>query len=115
MSKDNEYQKLLDEIEKVKFHNRSLLTLIGTINEDKMEETTIYEATVMFDLSKQDLRELKILIENYTGNNFAFEQKALKINPAFKKNNLIFILKAFLNTSMFEEKISLILQNYDSN
>ncbi|KNE19241.1 hypothetical protein KM914_14960 [Virgibacillus pantothenticus] len=114
MSGGNEYQKILDEIEKVKFHNRSLLTLIGIINEDKMEKTTIYETTVMFDLSKKDLRELKILIESYSGNNFAFEQKALKINPTFKKNNLIFILKSFLNTGMFEDKITSILESYES-
>lgn len=113
MIESNEYQKLINEIEKIKFHNRSLLTLIGLLNDDKMETTTIYETTVMYDLSKRDLRDLRTLIQNYDGNNFAFEQKAIKINPVFTRNNLIFILKSFVNTDIFVEKGNEILKNYE--
>ncbi len=112
---DKKYQELSDEIEKVKFHNRSLLTLLGLLNEEKMEKITIYEAVVMFDLSKKDLRELKTLIMDYNGNNFALEQKALMINPVLTKNNLIFIIKSFANTEMFIKQASEILNNYDLN
>lgn len=114
MTENNEYQKLINEIEKVKFHNRSLLTLLGLLNEEKMEKTTIYEAVVMFDLSKKDLRELKTLIIDYNGNNFAFEQKALLINPVLTKDNLIFIIKSFINAEMFIKQANEILKNYDS-
>ncbi|HJA41004.1 MAG TPA: hypothetical protein H9667_05715 [Firmicutes bacterium] len=113
MLENNEYQNLINEIEKVKFHNRSLLTLIGSLNDDKMQKTTIYETTVMYDLSKKDLRDLRILIQNYNGNNFAFEQNAMKINPVFIRDNLIFILRSFVNTGMFVEKGNEILKNYE--
>lgn len=113
MFESNEYKKLINEIEKVKFHNRSLLTLIGLLNDDKMQQATIYETTVMYDLSKTDLRELRVLIQNYNGNNFVFEQKAMKINPVFTRKNLIFILKSFVNTDMFVKKGNEILKNYE--
>lgn len=74
MSKsDKDYQYLIDEIEKLKFHNRSLLTRIGNLHEEELENTTIHEAVVSFDLSKNDLRGLKELIINYDKNRFAFE------------------------------------------
>lgn len=79
-----------------------------------MEKTTIYEATVLYDLSKRDLRELKTLIKSYDGNNFAFEQKALIINPVFTVDNLKFILKSFVNTDMFVSEINEILKNYEN-
>lgn len=110
---NKKYQELSDEIEKVKFHNRSLLTLLGLLHEKEMEKTTIYEAVVLFDLSKSDLRELKTLILDYQGNNFALEQKALLINPLLKKDNLLFIIKSFINTEMFIKKGNEILNNYD--
>lgn len=78
-----------------------------------MQKTTIYETTVMYDLSKKDLRDLRILIQNYNGNNFAFEQNAMKINPVFIRDNLIFILRSFVNTGMFVEKGNEILKNYE--
>lgn len=104
---------LIDEIEKVKFHNRSIITLLGLLHEEKMNKTTIHEAVVLFDLSKNDLRELKTLILDYDGNNFSLEQKALLINPIFKKENLIFIIESFVNTGMFVEKGNEILSNYE--
>lgn len=111
---DKQYQELSDEIEKVKFHNRSLWTLLGLLHEEEMEKTTIYEAVVLFDLSKKDLRELKTLILNYNGNNFALEQKSLLINPVLTKDNLIFIIKSFVNAEMFIKQGDEILNNYDS-
>lgn len=111
---DKKYRELSDEIEKVKFHNRSLLTLLGLLHEEKMEKTTIYEAVVLFDLSKKDLKELKALILNYDGNNFALEQKALLINSVLKKENLIFIIKSFVNADMFVKQGNEILNNYES-
>lgn len=109
---DKKYQELYDEIEKIKFHNRTIMTLLGFLNEKAMEKTTIYETIVLFDLSKNDLRKLKTLILEYDGNNFAFEQKALLINPILKKNNLIFIIKSFINTDMFIKQGNEILNNY---
>ena len=109
----NEYKQLLAEIEKLKFHNTTLLTLIGLLNDDKMQKPTIHETVVMFDLSKNDLRELSKLIQSYEGNNFALEQKALKINPIFKRNNLIGIVKSFVASGMFEKKSMEILKSYE--
>lgn len=111
---DKKYQELSDEIEKIKFHNRSLLTLLGLLYEEGMEKTTIYEAVVLFDLSKNDLRKIKTLILNYDGNNFSLEQNALLINPILKKDNLIFIIKSFVNADMFIKQGNAIIKNYES-
>lgn len=104
---------LIDEIEKFKIHNRSIITLLGLLHEEEMKKTTLHEAVVLFDLSKNDLRELKTLILNYDGNNLALEQKSLLINPVFKKENLIFIIESFVHTDMFVEKGNEILSNYE--
>ncbi|RIN20449.1 hypothetical protein [Mammaliicoccus vitulinus] len=109
----NEYKLLLDEIEKLRFHNTSLLTLIGLLHAEDMKEPTIQETVVLFDLSKKDLREFSTLIKNYKGNNFALEQKALKINPIFKRRNIISILKSFIISEMFQEKSQEILNSYE--
>ncbi|GGI42651.1 hypothetical protein [Mammaliicoccus stepanovicii] len=110
---NNQYKLLLDEIEKLKFHNTSLLTLIGLLHTEDMKEPTIQETVVLFDLSKKDLREFSTLIKNYNGNNFALEQKALKINPIFKRRNIISILKSFIISEMFQEKSQEILNSYE--
>ena len=109
---DTDYQYLIDEIEKLKFHNRSLLTLIGNLHEEELKNTTIHEAVVSFDLSKNDLRELKELIMNYDKNRFAFEQKALLINPVFSRDNLLFIIECFINSEMFTTMGNEILDDY---
>ena len=103
----------MQEIEKIKFHNTSLLTLVGLLNDDKMTEPTIYETVVTFDLSKKDLREFTKLIQSYNGNNFAFEQKALLINPIFSQTNIISIVKSFVVAGMFKEKCLDILNSYE--
>ena len=102
----------MQEIEKIKFHNTSLLTLVGLLNDDKITEPTIYETVVTFDLSKEDLREFTKLIQSYNGNNFALEQKALLINPIFSQTNIISIVKSLLVTGMFKEKCLAILNSY---
>ncbi|RLL47836.1 hypothetical protein D8M04_00720 [Oceanobacillus piezotolerans] len=107
-----EYKNLMQEIEKIKFHNISLITLVGLLNEDKMSEPTIYETVVTFDLSKRDLREFTKLIQNYNGNNCTFEQKALRINPIFTQTNIISILKSLVVSGMFKEKCLDILNSY---
>lgn len=109
----SEYKKLLAEIEKLKFHNTTLLTLIGLMNEEEMQQPTIHETIVMFDLSKNDLREFSKLIQNYDGNNFALEQKALVINPIFKRDNIISILKSFITSGMFKKQSNKILNSYE--
>jgi len=78
-----------------------------------MQTLTIHENIVMFDLSKNDFRELTKLIQSYDGNNFALEQKALKINPIFKRKNLIGIIKSFVVSEMLLEKSLKILKSYE--
>lgn len=85
---NNEYEKLLAEIEKLKFHNTSLLTLIGSLHDEQMQQPTIHETVVMFDLSKNDLRGFTELVQNYDGSNYKLEQDAFEINPVFRKNNI---------------------------
>lgn len=108
----NEYDKLLAEIEKLKFHNTNLLTLIGSLKDDSMPRTTIQESIVLFDLSKNDLRRFTELVKNYDGDNFSLEQKALSINPVFNKNNIISIVKSFVTSEMLEKKSNEILKSY---
>lgn len=109
---NNEYEKLLAEIEKLKFHNTSLLTLIGSLHEDQMQQPTIHETVVMFDLSKSDLRDFTELVKNYDGNNYKLEEAALKINPVFRKNNIIPILKSFIFSEMLVDKSTEIINSY---
>ena len=108
-----EYKKLMEEIEKIKFHNISLITLVGLLNEERMTEPTIYETVVTYDLSKRDLREFTKLIKNFDDNKFVFEQKALKINPVFSQNNIISIIKSMVASGMLKDKCSDILKAYD--
>ncbi|MDX1807317.1 MAG: hypothetical protein R3267_09865 [Paenisporosarcina sp.] len=109
----NEYKQLLAEIEKIKFHNISLLTLVGLLSDEKMQEPTIHETVVTFDLSKNDLREFTKLIQGYDGNNLALEQKALKINPVFKRNNIISIVKSYVASEMLQKNSMEILKSYE--
>ena len=110
---DENYTYLIEEIEKLKFHNRTLLTLLGNLHPDAMEDTTIHEAVILIDLSKNDLRKLKDLIINYDQNRFAFEQKALLINPVFSKDNLLFLVNSFVNSEMLIANGNTILSDYE--
>lgn len=110
---NNEYEKLLAEIEKLKFHNTNLLTLIGTLHDEQMQQPTIHETIVMFDLSKHDLREFTELVQSYNGSNYKLEEDALKVNPVLRKNNIISILKSFITSEMLVDKSSEILKSYD--
>lgn len=109
----NEYEKLIAEIEKLKFHNTNLLTLIGTLHDEQMQQPTIHETIVMFDLSKNDLREFTDLVQNYDGSNYKLEEDALKVNPVFRKNNIISILKSFITSEMLVDKSKEIIKSYD--
>ncbi|QNR20734.1 hypothetical protein HNY42_07205 [Exiguobacterium sp. Helios] len=110
---DKKYTYLIEEIEKLKFHNRTLLTLLGNLNPDALENTTIHEAVILFDLSKNDLRELKDLIIHYDRNRFVFEQKALMINPVLSTDNLLFLVKSFVNSEMLTAIGNTILTDYE--
>lgn len=109
---NNEYEKLLAEIEKLKFHNTNLLTLIGTLHNEQMQQPTIYETIVMLDLSKNDLREFTELVQNYDGSNYRLEEEALKINLVFSKTNIIAILKSFITSEMLVDKSTEIIKSY---
>lgn len=109
----SEYKKLLAEIEKLKFHNTSLLTLIGSLHNEQMQQPTIHETVVMFDLSKNDLRGFTGLVQNYNGNNYKLEEDALKINPVFRKNNIISMLKSFISSEMLVDKSNEIIKSYE--
>lgn len=111
----NEYKQLMDEIEKLKFHNTNLLTLMGSLNDEKMQQPTIHETIVMFDLSKNDLRAFTELVQNYEGEIHLFEQKALGINAVFRRNNIISILKSFVTSEIVEKKSKEILVSYETD
>ena len=110
---NHEYEKLSAEIEKLKFHNTGLLTLIGSLHNEQMQRPTIHETVVMFDLSKNDLRGFTELVQNYDGSNYKLEEEALKLNPVFRKNNIISILKSFITSEMLVDKSNEILKSYE--
>lgn len=110
---NNEYEKLLAEIEKLKFHNTNLLTLIGSLHDKQMQQPTIHETVVMLDLSKSDLRGFTELVQNYDGNNYKLEEDALKINSLFRKNNIISILKSFITSKILVDKANAIIKSYE--
>ncbi|MGM0898003.1 MAG: hypothetical protein ACQEV0_08885 [Bacillota bacterium] len=107
-----ESSALRQEIEKLKFHNRTLMTWIGNMLEDKSQALTIHEAIVMHDLSKEDLQCLERLISGFNGDISVFEQLAKEVNPTFTKASIVGILQAFIVSGVLEEKSREILRFY---
>lgn len=100
----SEYEALKSEIEKLKYHNTNLLMLIGSLHKDGIRQPSIHETIVIFDVSKSDLRGFTDLIKNYDGNHSELEKKALKINPVFKRDTIIFMIKSFIASEILQEQ-----------
>lgn len=87
--------------------------IISLLHNNQMQQPTIHETVVMFNLSKSDLRGFTELVQNYDGSNYKLEEDALKINPVFRKNNIISILKSFITSEMLVDKSKEILKSYE--
>lgn len=103
---------LRKEIENLKFHNRTLMTWIGNMLEDKSQALTIHEAIIVHDLSKEDLQGLERLISGFNGDVAVFEQRVKEVNPTLTKASIIGILQAFIVSGALEEKSQEILRFY---
>lgn len=111
----SELKSLHQEIEKLKFHNRTLLALIGDVLEDKMREPTIHEAIVVHDLSKAELQEFTQLIRSYSGDIKAFEQQTAGMGSKFTNLTVTGLLQAFSGSGMLSGKCEEILQSYEND
>ncbi|WP_230656772.1 hypothetical protein [Psychrobacter sp. I-STPA10] len=72
-------QKMQAEIDKLKFHRSTLVTWIGHIIEGDKTSPSIYEASILFDLSKQELRQIMECINHYDGNLELFKTRVSPI------------------------------------
>ncbi|WP_211654212.1 hypothetical protein [Planococcus alpniumensis] len=111
----DEAERLHQEIEKLKFHNRTLLVLLGNLLEEKMQEPTIHEAIVVHDLSKAELQVFTQLIRGYSGDIKAFEQQAAGMGPKFTNLTVKGLLRGFAGSGMLSGKCEEILQSYEKN
>lgn len=106
---NKEYEFLTNEIEKLKFHNSTLLNLINSGDSQK-NKINIYEMILTFDLTKHEFNNLSLLINNFE-NKESFEENAKKINSNFHHKNLIHILKTFINSNVNKEKCENIIKS----
>lgn len=113
--RDGESESLHQEIEKLKFHNWTLLALLGDVLEDKMREPTIHEVIVVHDLSKAELQEFTQLIRGYSGDIKAFEQHASGMGHKFTNLTVKGLLQGFAGSGMLSDKCEEILQSYEKN
>ncbi|MFP8782446.1 hypothetical protein [Planococcus plakortidis] len=111
----SELKSLHKEIEKLKFHNRTLLALLGEVLEDKMHEPTVYEAIVVHDLSKAELQGFTQLIRGYSGDIKAFEQQAAGLGHKFTNLTVKGLLQGFAGSGMLSGKCEEILKSYEKN
>ena len=95
-------QQMKSEIAKLRSHNLTLLTLIGNMMGEDMVSPSIHEASILFDLSKQDLRQLTDVIKRYDGDLAAFKTKAAKICRNVTENSIFFIVEGFRNSGSGE-------------
>ncbi len=110
-----ELKSLREEIEKLKFHNRTLLTLLGQLLEEDMHDPSIHEAIVVHDLSKAELQEFTQLIRDYEGDMKAFKQQSANLVPKFTDLTVKGLLQAFIGSNMMTDKCESILQSYEIN
>ncbi|PKG45585.1 MULTISPECIES: hypothetical protein [unclassified Planococcus (in: firmicutes)] len=110
-----ESESLHEEIEKLKFHNRTLLALLGDVMEDKMREPTIHEAIVVHDLSKTELQQFTQLIRGYNGDINAFKQQAASMGPKFTNLTVTGLMQGFAGSGILSGKCEEILQSYENN
>lgn len=111
----DESVRLHKEIEKLKFHNRTLLALLGDVLEDKMRQPTIHEAIVVHDLSKLELQEFTQLIRDYSGDARAFEQQATGMGHKFTRAAVQGLLQALNASGMFSGKCEELLQSFENH
>lgn len=111
----DESERLHKEIEKLKFHNRTLLALLGELLKGQMQKPTIHEAIVVHDLSKPELQAFTQLIRDYEGDVKAFEQQATAMGSKFTDLAVKGLLKAFMGSGMLAGKCKEILQAYGQN
>ncbi|MEZ0480017.1 hypothetical protein [Planococcus sp. SSTMD024] len=110
-----ELRSLHEEVEKLKFHNRTLQALLGQLLEEKMQDPTIHEAIVVHDLSKAELQAFTQLIRGCEGDVKAFKQQAANLGPKFTDLVVKGLLQAFMGSTRLTGKCEEILQSYEKN
>ena len=88
-------QAMKADIEKLKFQRSTLITWIGNIIEGDKTSPTIYEVSLLFDLSKQQLQEVTECVRNYDGNLADFKARTAHISSG---DSIFFIVEGFKNS-----------------
>lgn len=86
------------DIDKLKFHNFTLLTIIGSVMEGDAVTPSLQEASVLFDLSKQELRAIIALVSDYDGDLAAFKSNAAQICDTVSEQNVMYIVEGIENS-----------------
>lgn len=101
-----------DEIAKLKFHNKALLMMLQDVMNGSKIQHSEHFAIIMFDLSKQDLRQVIEWIKNYEGNIGEFCEKIYGLNSEIgDKLSVQLMIECFKNSHMLPEKCHQILQD----
>lgn len=105
MTVENELQQLKQDmaqmradIDKLKSHNFTLLTIIGSIIDGNAVSPSLQEASVLFDLSKQELRDIIALVSDYDGDLATFKSKAAQVCDTVSEQSVMFIVAGIKNS-----------------
>ena len=105
MTVENELQQLKQDmaqmradIDKLKSHNFTLLTIIGSIIDGNAVSPSLQEASVLFDLSKQELRDIIALVSDYDGDLADFKSKAAQVCDTVTEQSVMYIVSGIKNS-----------------
>ena len=105
MTAENELQQLKQDmakmradIDKLKSHNFTLLTIIGSIIDGNAVLPSLQEASVLFDLSKQELRDIIALVSDYDGDLAAFKSKSAQVCDTVTEQSVMYIVSGIKNS-----------------
>ena len=91
-----EIQTMKAEIEHLKYQRFTFITWIGNIIEGDKTSPSIYEASLLFDLSKQQLQKVTECVRNYDGNLAKFKNSTAHISNC--GDGIFFIVEGIKNS-----------------
>lgn len=112
LKKQLDYQS--QQIAKLQWHNTTLATLIGDVIDNVAVSGSIYELSVLLDLSKDDLKLARQLIADYDGDIHALQQKFANADGNLNAQNLLPIVQAFQNSGLLLTNCQKILTQLDA-
>ena len=100
------------EIAKLKFHNKALLMMLQDVMNGSKIQHSEHFAIIMFDLSKQDLRQIVAWIRDYQSNIDEFCEQVCGLNAEIgDKSSVQLMIECLKNSHILPEKCQQILQD----